>query len=97
MIAVTQIAYFTAGAALAFGYALGLWMSARAIVQHRSIAPLITGIGARFGLLIGATFALLAMQPDGACLLSTLFGFLVTRALIVAAVPSRTQPPQGGR
>ena len=52
MVTVTMIAYFTAGAAVSLGYALVLWMSAHAIVRQRSIAPLVTGVVLRLGLLI---------------------------------------------
>ena len=95
MVTVTMIAYFTAGAAISLGYAFVLWISARAIVRQRSIAPLVTGVAVRLGLLIAAACALIWMHPGSASVLAALLGFLLTRALAVAAVHSRAHPPRG--
>ena len=95
MVTITMIAYFTAGAAVSLGYAFVLWISACAIVRQRSIAPLVTGVAIRLGLLIAAACALIWMQPDSTSVLAALLGFLLTRALVVAAVPSRAHPPRG--
>ena len=95
MVTVTMVAYFTAGAAVSLGYALVLWMSAHAIVRQRSIAPLVTGVVLRLGLLIAAACALISTEPDSASVLAALLGFLVTRALVMAAVPGLAPPPGG--
>jgi hypothetical protein len=90
-----MVAYFTAGAAVSLGYALVLWMSASAIVRQRSIAPLVAGVAMRLGLLTAATYTLIATEPDSASVLAALLGFLVTRALVMAAIPGLAPPPSG--
>jgi hypothetical protein len=55
----------------------------------------VTGVVLRLGLLVAAAYALIATEPESSSVLAALLGFLVTRALVMAAVPGLAPPPGG--